>query len=93
MDAPPSLTATIIHVTNTTAQLELALPANSGYPNERHAKESRARQRLEWPANLLPPGLTEGDTVTIQVLSDGLLEAQSQQQARVLLSELLGSRP
>lgn len=84
MDVSSSTTATILNVTEQAAILELSTPG-LGDPKS-------SPQILEWPRQLLPAHLAKGDTVTIQVLSDGQLEAQSQQQARVLLGELLGNR-
>ncbi len=84
MDVPTSATATIRHVTAHTASLELS--------SEQPGDPNFTPQTLEWPRELLPAHLSEGDTVTVQVLAEGQLEAQSQQQARILLSELLGNR-
>jgi hypothetical protein len=82
MDVPSSANAIIINIAEHTVFLELAPVLPDGKP-----------QRLEWPKSLMPAGLGKGDAVTVQALSEGQLEAQSQRQARVLLGELLGSQP
>ena len=50
-----------------------------------------AGQRLRWPLDRLPAGVHEGDQVLLRLLTESMAEADRHEQARAILSEILGA--
>lgn len=48
-------------------------------------------QRLDWPLELLPEGLAEGDKVILQLNKPGILSEDKDQLAKNILGEILNT--
>ena len=48
-------------------------------------------QTLQWPRHALPEDLRQGDQVSLRLLTERMEYADRQEQARAILSEILGA--
>ena len=48
-------------------------------------------QQLRWPTDRLPGGVREGDLLLVRLLTETMAEADRHEQARAILSQILGA--
>lgn len=57
------------------------------------AKLDLGGQTITWPTHELPPDLKQGDEVSLRLLTQAALDADRHENARTILTEILGGNP